>query len=108
MISDLEDMANDWKMQDTFKDFGDVLSSLSETMRPMKEAMDRSFLSLMIQEVYKHNQRYLSTPKLVRAVFAEKETGQLVASMLISDNEETNEPTSKNKSVVHGCKIDLH
>jgi hypothetical protein len=107
MISDLEDMANDWKTLDAFKDFRDVLSSLSETMRPMKQAMISSFLSLMIQQVIKHNQRYLLTPKLVRAVFAEKETGQLVASMLISDDEETNEPTGKYKSVVHGCEINL-
>ena len=88
-VADLEDMRNDWQTQDAFKGFRDVLSSLSDTMRPMKEAMVRSFPTLMIQQVNKHNQRYLLTPKLVRAVFAEKETGQLVASMLISDNEST-------------------
>ncbi len=83
-IADLEDMQNDWKSQEAFTGFREVLDSLSETLKPMKETMVRSFLTLMIQQVNKHNQRYLLTPKLVRAVFAEKETGQLVAAMLNS------------------------
>jgi hypothetical protein len=83
-IVDLEDMQNDWKSQEAFTGFMEVLDSLSETLKPMKETMVRSFLTLMIQQVNKHNQRYLLTPKLVLAVFAEKETGQLVAAMLNS------------------------
>jgi hypothetical protein len=83
-IVDLEDMQNDSKSQEAFTGFREVLDSLSETLKPMKETMVRSFLTPMIQQVNKHNQRYLLTPKLVRAVFAEKETGQLVAAMLNS------------------------
>jgi hypothetical protein len=47
---------------------------------------------------------------LVQAVFAEKETGQLVASMLlmlISDDETTDEPTGTYKSIIHGCEMDV-
>jgi hypothetical protein len=101
-------MQNDWRTQDAFGGFWDVLDSLSDTMRPMKEAMVSSFLTLMIKQVNsKHNERYLLTPKLVRAVFAEKEAGQLVAAMLISNDEEIDKPMGKYESAVHGCKIDL-
>jgi hypothetical protein len=65
MIADLEDMRNEWKTQDAFQDFQDILLSLSDTLRPMKEAMVRSFITLMMQQVIKHNHRYLLTPKLI-------------------------------------------
>ncbi len=101
-------MQDGLKTDQAFKGFRGVLENMSETLKPMKETMVRSFLTLMIQQVNKHNQRYLFTPKLVRAVFAEKETGQLVAKMLISDDESTFEkPTGKYKSKVHGCDVDL-
>jgi hypothetical protein len=96
MIADLEDMRNKWKTQDAFQDFQDILSSLSDTLRPMKEAMVRSFITLLMQQVIKHNHCYLLTLKLIRAVFAEKETGQLVASLLGSVG---NEPTGTFNSI---------
>jgi hypothetical protein len=77
-------MRNDWKSQEAFTGFREVLDSLTETLKSMKETMVRSILTLMIQQINKHNQHYLLTPKLVRAVFAAKETGQLVAAMLNS------------------------
>jgi hypothetical protein len=42
----------------------------------------------MIQQVIKHNHHYILTPKLIRAVFGEKETRQLVASMFSSHGSE--------------------
>jgi hypothetical protein len=104
MLADLEDIVGGWKNLEAFKDFRAVLSSLDDTLRPMKEAMVSSFVSLMMQQVIKHNQRYLLTPKLIRAVFAEKETGQLVASLFSTIDPH---PTGTFNSIVHGVEIDL-
>jgi hypothetical protein len=71
----------------------------------MKEKMVKSFLSLMIQQVIKHNHCYLLMPKLIQAVFAEKETGQVAVVSMFGSHQD--EPTGKFDSVVHGVEINL-
>jgi hypothetical protein len=52
------------------------------TQKKLKEDMVSSFVKKMASQVRKHNKRYLLTKHLVCAVFAECQTGQVVAQFL--------------------------
>ena len=81
-VLDLERIRDEWQTMDAFKSFRDKIEGMTEELKPLKQEFVGLFVNKMIEQTHKHNKRYLVSVKLVRAVFAEKETGHIVARLL--------------------------
>jgi hypothetical protein len=88
MMENLKKIENSWREMDEFSALATKLHTMTNlTQKKLKEDMVSSFVKKMASQVRKHNKRYLLTKHLVRAVFAECQTGQAVAQFLKGGNE---------------------
>jgi hypothetical protein len=83
-MENLKKIESSWREMDKFSALATKLHTTTNlTQKKLKEDMVSSFVKKMASQVCKHNKRYLLTKHLVRAVFAECQTGQVVAQFLL-------------------------
>jgi hypothetical protein len=83
MIEDLDQIRRDWRTNEGFEKFSKQVELMTNPkLKHLKEGMVEAFLKKMRLQVQKHNKRYILTPGIIRSVFAEWQTGQVVAQVL--------------------------
>ena len=104
-VLDLEKIRDGWETINAFKSFKDKINGMTQEHKPLKREFVRKFVNKMIEQVHKHNKRYLVSVKLVRAVYAEKQTGHIVARLL--DGQDIGElDLMTYHSITHNREID--
>ena len=122
MQEELQKLMVSWKTHPAFKTFRDVVEDSPETSsdpkiatQQIKSQMATGFLRLALLQCRKHNARCAITRRLLRASFAEAETGQIVARLvlggicLLPTNGKLNREgfSASFDSKMHNQKIDL-
>ena len=83
MIEDLDQIRRDWRTNEGFEKFSKQVELMTNPkLKHLKEGMVEAFLKKMRLQVQKHNKRYILTRGIIRSVFAEWQTGQVVAQVL--------------------------
>jgi hypothetical protein len=83
MTQDIDDICSNWRTNKFFVKFSKQVASMSNPkLKSLKEGMVEIFLKKMKTQVQKHNKRYILTRSVIRSIFAEWQTGQVVAQVL--------------------------
>jgi hypothetical protein len=104
-----------WRTHPAFETYREIIATLQDVpstdnpvTKAIKEDMADKFFLLAIRQTSKHNRRYMTTTKLVRACFGEFETGQIVARHILGDgNLHLDIPNEPFDSSIHDRPIDL-
>jgi hypothetical protein len=83
MLDDINEISCNWKTIDVFCKFSEHVQSMTNPkLKHLKEGMVEAFLKKMRLQIQKHNKQYILTRAIIRSVFAEWQTGQVVAQVL--------------------------
>jgi hypothetical protein len=110
MLEDLKEAQRSWETHPLFQPFLIQVSKIAnEKLRKLKADSVRTLIRKMILQVRKHNKRYIQSSKLIRGVFSEQPTGQVVAQFLLNHRRDNLPPvvTQSFFSEAHGREIDL-
>jgi hypothetical protein len=116
MWKDLKDLSVSWRTHAAFQTYREIIAGLQDVptegnpvTKKIKEVMVDKFFLLATRQTIKHNRRYMTTAKLVRACFGEFQTGQIVARHILGDrNLHMDIPNELFNSVIHNRPINLN
>ena len=83
MVENIKRMQTDWSESKYFKNFLDIVETLPLDMKKVEESLPEKYLQTALEQVHKHNGRYLKTVLLLKSAFGEIETSKYVARLLL-------------------------
>jgi len=112
MIKHLYRLLKEWKTDPKFERFRKTLEELTSDEYSLLEKLPEKFFSACIDQVHKHNRRYLVTNNLLKAAFSEIETGKWVALLILGRLPVNNSGNlvginGSFKSSIHDADIDI-
>lgn len=105
-VRDLENIRDNWRAEDSFARLKEAFDKLPTERQTIMDKMICCFANVAILQAHKHNNRYVMTSKIARAIFGEQPLGQVVARFLSKQQGSLMEPIEY-KSAFHGTSINL-
>ena len=90
-----------------FKQFIEICNSLPSNLKELKLAVPSKFFTTTLNQVHKHNNRYVTTNRLLRAAFGEKESGQITAKILLGQDLDSEVELTCYQSKIQRRPVDL-
>lgn len=83
-MKQLKALASDWNSFPEFAVFQEEVGKLPDKLKHIFQVtIPTKFFATALEQVHKHNRRYLETVRLVRAAFGEPELGKYVARLIL-------------------------